>query len=165
VVVGEAALDDGRVVPREVVEHNGGVAIVPVLDDAVLLIRQFRIAVGREILELPAGRLEGDEDPEARARLELEEELGYAAGHMTLLAAYYVSVGYTNELMRVFLARGLRRTARTPEFDERISTVRLSMREVERKLAAREFEDSKTIIGLREMLAYFDAQPDMRREK
>ncbi len=58
--VGEARLDDGTVVPREMVAHHGGVAVVPVLDDAVILIRQYRIVVGQTLLELPAGRLEGD---------------------------------------------------------------------------------------------------------
>src|SRR3990172_2376610 len=123
VVVGEVSLDNGNLVTREIVEHSGGVAIVPILSGSVLLIRQFRIAIGREILELPAGRLEGDEGPEACARRELEEELGYLADHMTLLASYYSSPGFTNERMRIFLAYGLHETARKPEFDERLGQV------------------------------------------
>ncbi|HEY4689146.1 MAG TPA: NUDIX hydrolase [Anaerolineae bacterium] len=155
-VTGEARLDDGGIVTREVIEHNGGVAIVPLVADSVVLIRQFRIAIGREILELPAGRLEGDEDPEQRARQELEEEIGYRAARMIPVASYYSSVGFTNERMHIYLALDLSETARKPESDERIASVRLSIPEVKLKLAARAFEDSKTIIGLREMLSYLE---------
>ena len=152
--VGKARLDDGAVVDREMVSHPGGVAIIPVLDDSVILIRQFRIAVGREILELPAGRLEEGEDPESSARRELEEEIGYRAGQMVPAASYYSSAGFTDERMHLFLAFQLQRTEERPEPDERIQQVRLPIAEIERMLAGAEFEDSKTIIGLRELLAY-----------
>ena len=91
--VGEARLDDGTIVPREVVEHPGGVGVVPVLDDAVVLIRQYRIAIGRDVLEIPAGKLEGDEEPESCGRRELEEETGYRAGRMVAVGSYYASGG------------------------------------------------------------------------
>ena len=161
--VGEARLDDGTVVGREMVRHPGGVAIVPVLDGAVILIRQFRIAVGREILELPAGRLEEGEDPESSARRELEEEIGYRAGQMVPAASYYSSVGFTDERMHLFLAFQLQRTAAKPEPDERIQQVRLPLGEIERMLDGAEFEDSKTIIGLRELLAYLAPDPIQQR--
>ena len=156
---GEVRLDDGTTVEREVVEHSGGVAVVPALDDSVILIRQFRIAVAREMLELPAGRLEEGEAPEACARRELEEEVGYRAGRMVPAASYYSSVGFTNERMFVFLAFQLEMAEERPEADERIHKVIIPVEEVERKLANREFEDSKTIIGLRELLAYLAAHP------
>jgi ADP-ribose pyrophosphatase len=154
VVAGEARLDDGRIVRREVVEHRGGVAVVPVLGDTVILIRQFRIAVGRELLELPAGRLEGDEEPEERARLELEEETGYQAERMVLATSYYSSAGFTNERMYIYLAFDLRPTSQQLEFDERVALAPLPITDIAAKLAAGEFEDAKTIIGLRELLAF-----------
>jgi 8-oxo-dGTP pyrophosphatase MutT (NUDIX family) len=163
-LVGDVRLDDGNVVPREVVEHSGGVAIVPVLDDSVVLIRQFRIAAGREILELPAGRLEGNESPEYCARRELEEEIGYQAGRMVLAASYYSSVGFTNERMFIFLAFQLRKTEQRLEFDERIRKLEIPISEIKGKLSAKEFEDSKTIIGLRELLAYLDERPGIVQE-
>jgi 8-oxo-dGTP pyrophosphatase MutT (NUDIX family) len=152
--VGEARLDEGAVVDREMVAHPGSVAIVPVLDGSVILVRQFRIAVGREILELPAGRLEAGEIPEASARRELEEEIGYRAGQMVPAVSYYASAGFTDERMHLFLAFQLQRTEERPEPDERIQQVRLPIAEIDRMLASAEFEDSKTIIGLRELLAY-----------
>ena len=87
---GMARLDDGMEVHREMVVHPGGVGIVPVLDEGVLLIRQYRIAVQRHVLEIPAGRLEGNEDPEHRGRCELEEECGYRAGRLELVVRFIV---------------------------------------------------------------------------
>jgi len=157
--VGDALLDDGSVVRREVVRHTGGVAIVPVLDDSVILIRQFRIAIGREILELPAGRLEEHEPPESCACRELEEEIGYRAGRIVPVASYYSSVGFTDERMFIFVAFQLQETERRPESDERIQKVTIPLREIRDRLSNKEFEDSKTIIGLRELLAYLEECP------
>ncbi len=151
--VGNVRLDDATKVEREIVEHSGGVAIVPILGQEVILIRQFRISVERKVMELPAGRLEKGDTPELRARLELEEELGYRAGTLVLANAYYSSVGFTNEKMYIFLALDLRETERRPEWDERIELARLPIGEIEPMLLDNKFEDSKTIIGLYTMLA------------
>lgn len=152
--VGEARLDDGSLAVREMVAHHGGVAVVPVLGDDVILIRQYRIVVGKEILEIPAGRLEGDEPPEARARAELEEEIGYWAGKLVLAHSYFSSAGFTDERMHVYLAFDPVETARNPEFDERIEVVRVPIKAITGMLAAGEIEDAKTIIGLQALLAY-----------
>lgn len=151
--VGEARLDDGSLAVREMVAHHGGVAVVPVLGDDVVLIRQYRIVVGKEILEIPAGRLEGDEPPEARARAELEEEVGFRAGKVVLALSYFSSVGFTDERMHVYLAFDLVETTRNPEFDERIEVVRVPIKAIAGMLAAGEIEDAKTIIGLWAFLA------------
>ncbi len=155
---GEAQLDDGTHVSREMVDHFGGVAVVPVLGDSVILIRQFRIAIGKRMLELPAGRLEGEESIEYRARCELEEETGYRAGKMTLATSYYSSAGFTNERMHIFLAFDLVEVGQNLEFDEQIELVVMPLTEVSSKLARDEFDDAKTIIGLRALLASLDLQ-------
>ncbi|MFA6241612.1 MAG: NUDIX hydrolase, partial [Candidatus Hydrogenedentales bacterium] len=100
---GEARLDDGTVAHREVCVHGGGVGIVPVVDDRVILVRQFRIAIDKHILEIPAGRLEPGEDPEHRGRVELEEETGHIAGRMVHVASCYCSPGFTNERDEIYL--------------------------------------------------------------
>lgn len=158
--VGEVRLDDGSVAVREVLRHPGGVAVVPVLGNSVVLISQFRIAIGREILELPAGKREADEDPEACARRELAEEVGYRAGRMVRAATYYSSVGFVDEQMHLFLAFDLQRTGQRPDRDERIRPVVLSLEVVRRRLEKQAFEDSKTIIGLRELLSYLERHPE-----
>ncbi len=152
--VGEVQLDNGEIHSREVIRHNGGVAIVPVIDNSVILIRQFRIAIGRDILELPAGKLETDESPEACAYRELEEEIGYRSGKMLLATSYYSSVGFTDEKMYVFLAFKLRKVIQHLDSDERIEVVNMPIAEIGERLARNEFEDAKTIIGLRGLLVY-----------
>lgn len=159
--VGNVRLDNGSIARREVVEHSGGAAIVPVKDKTVILVRQFRISVGREIVELPAGRLEDQEPPIECARRELEEELGYRAGQLIFMTSYYSSVGFTNEKMHIFLALDLEKTERRPEWDEHIQTVEVPISEIDIELSDNQFEDSKTIIGLRELLSYLRKHPEI----
>lgn len=153
VVMGQARLDNEQVVRRDVVEHHGGVAVVPILGSEVVLIRQFRVAINKELLELPAGRLEGEEEPVYRAQRELEEEIGFRAGRWVLATAYYSSAGFTTERMYIYLAYDLVETAVSPEFDERIQPVRIPIADIPYMLSNHEIEDAKTLIGLRELLA------------
>jgi len=153
---GQVALDNAEVAVREYIRHPGGVAMVPVLHGNVILIRQFRISIERELIELPAGRLAPNEEPMSCAARELEEEIGYRAKRLISIASYFASVGNSNERMYLFLALDLKKTKRRLEADERIGEVVMPLETVKEKLANQEFEDSKTIIGLREMLAYFE---------
>ena len=155
-VRGEVALDDGNTSIREIVHHRGGVAIVPVVADSVILIRQFRIAIGRELIELPAGLLEPGEEPLSCAARELEEEIGYRAKELIPLASYYSSVGFADERMHIFLTLNPEKARHRRDVDERMCEVSMPLQVVREKLAAREFEDAKTIIGLRELLAYLE---------
>jgi ADP-ribose pyrophosphatase len=154
--VGDARLEDGTVAPREVVEHTGGVGILPVVDGSVILVKQFRIAVGEEMLEVPAGRLEPGEDPEYRARIELEEEVGYRAGRVVKIAECYPSPGFTNQLDYIYLAFDCEPCGARPEFDERIEPVRIPLSEIEGVLSRNEIRDAKTIIALRELLIHLE---------
>jgi ADP-ribose pyrophosphatase len=153
---GQVQLDNGDVAVREYIRHSGGVGIVPVVDGNVILIRQFRISIDRELIELPAGRLEPNENPSECAARELEEEIGYRAGKLIRLSSYFASVGNSNERMYLYLALDLEKTERQLEDDERIREVVISLETVKEKLAKQEFEDSKTIIGLREALAHLE---------
>lgn len=151
--VGQAKLEDGTVAHREIVLHGGGVGVVPVFKDGVILVRQFRIAVGKDVLELPAGRLEPGESPEQRALAELEEETGYRAERLVHVGSSYCSPGFTSEMDHIYLAFGLTKTQQNLEHDERVEIVEMSFDECKRKLDACEFDDAKTIIGLRELFA------------
>lgn len=152
--VGEVQLEDGAIHLREVTRHPGGVAIVPVIDNSVIFVRQFRIAVERDMLELPAGKLEKGEQPETCAHRELEEEIGYHAGNLVLATSYYSSVGFADEKMYIYLGFNLQKVAQRLDSDERIEIVQIPIAEIGERLARNEFDDSKTIIGLRELLAY-----------
>ena len=153
---GQVELDNGEVAVREYIRHSGGVGIVPVVDGNIVLIRQFRISIERELIELPAGRLEPNEGPMACAGRELEEEKGYRAGKLIPIASYFASVGNSNERMYLFLALNLEKIERRLEADERIREVVMPFETIQEKLSKQEFEDSKTIIGLREGLAYLE---------
>ncbi len=154
---GRVRMNRGKVVAFDVVEHFGGVAVVPLLGDRVLLVRQPRPAAGESLLEIPAGKLEGpDDDILARAQAELSEEVGYRAGRLLPAAEFYVSPGYCTERIHVFLGLDLAPVDAAPEETEEIERVALTLGEVRRMLDERRFRDSKTIIGLRELLAYLD---------
>jgi len=155
---GNARLRDGALGFREVVEHPGGVGVVPVIDGHVVLVRQYRIAMGKEVLEIPAGKLEGIEDPQARAAIELEEETGYKAGQLIPAGSMYASVGYSSEEIHLFLAFDLEHVGQNCEDDEDIDIVKIPMAEAERLVLSNEIKDGKTIIGLHALFVYLRAQ-------
>jgi ADP-ribose pyrophosphatase len=149
---------DGSVHLREIVEHAPGAAVLAVdADDRVLLVRQLRPAVGRELLELPAGIVEPGEEPIACALRELEEETGHTADQLEPLARFYTSPGFCTEELHVFLARGLRASAvrPSPDADEEVELVRVPLAEALAWLRRGELADAKTVVGL---LAYADRQ-------
>ena len=148
VYVDRIELPDGREVVREVVHHPGAVAIVPALKTGdVLLVRQARPAVDRELWEIPAGTLEADEPAADSARRELREETGYVASDWTALGVFFTSPGICDEQMSLFLARDLTRVG---EFDPReISLCRpFRPEELRTMVACGEIQDAKTLIGL-----------------
>jgi len=134
---------------REVVCHSGSVVVLPRLADGrVLLVRQFRYAVGQSLWELVAGGIEPGETPQQAARRELIEESGYRAGAVRPLFTFYPSPGFLTEEMHLIEARRLARTTARPEADELIEVGRFSVQELFRKLRAKEIRDGKTLVGL-----------------
>jgi ADP-ribose pyrophosphatase len=145
---------------RDVVHHPGSAVIVPVFaDGTVALVRQYRHPAVRYLLEAPAGTLESGERPEAGAARELEEELGLVAGKMVQLCEFFVSPGFCEEKMWVYLATDLTETAQRLEDDELIEVVRVSFSRALEMISDGEIEDAKTIIGL--MLATSHLGPAM----
>jgi ADP-ribose pyrophosphatase len=139
----------GRRGTRVIIEHPGSVAVVPLLDDGrLVLIRQFRLAVGGVIWEVPAGHIERGEDPEACARRELEEETGYRAGEVERLFEAYLSPGSSTELMRFFLATGLEKREQRTKEDETIVVEPVELASVARMIASNEIRDAKTIAAI-----------------
>lgn len=151
VVVDKIRLPDGHITNRDYVRHPGAAAVVPVLGDEVLLVRQNRHAIGSDLLEIPAGKLDVEgEPPEECARRELEEETGYQADDWVALGAFYTSPGFTDERFHLYLARGLRVVAPPPETDhgEPIAIEWVAMEQALAGVASGEITDSKTVIGL-----------------
>ena len=145
----DAVREGEQTYTREVVWHNGGAAVVACFADrTVALVKQYRHPTGRYVLELPAGRIEAGELPETCAARELEEELGVVADRLEPLSEFYTTPGFCSERLYVFLATGLRETARRHDEDEIIEVVRLPFAHALALTAAGKIEDAKTIIGL-----------------
>lgn len=143
----------GRVAQREIVEHPGAVAIVPLHDDAsVVMIDQYRHAVGRRLRELPAGLLDTPgEDPVATARRELLEEVGCTAQDWSVLVDVVSSPGFSDEAVRVFLARGLTEIGRPAGGDDEeadLSVVRVPLADAVRQVLAGEIVNASTVAEL-----------------
>jgi ADP-ribose pyrophosphatase len=134
---------------REVVRHAGSVATLAVDDQQrVLLVRQYRYPVDDEIWELPAGRIDGAEEPVTGARRELEEEAGVQAGHVEQIAFFHTTPGFCDERMFIFRATSLTLGAARPEPDERIELRWFTPEEVDRMVATGEVHEGKTLVAL-----------------
>lgn len=141
---------------REVVRHPGAVVVVPVRSrpdtaPVVILVRQYRASVGEELLELPAGKRDVDgEAPEQTASRELAEEVGMSAGRLELLARFYNSPGFCDELSWLYLASDLQAVPASPQGPEEahMQLVELPLGEAEQLIASGQIKDAKTMVGL-----------------
>ena len=139
----------GVTVIRDVVTHSGSVVLLPLFDDGrVLLVRQYRHAVGSYLWELVAGRIEPRESPLAAAKRELLEETGYTARRFRKLLEIYPSPGYVSERMLVYSAEGLTAGQARPEADERITARQFSLRELDVMMRRGSLRDAKSVAGI-----------------
>ena len=139
----------GRRLIRETIQHPGAVVVVPLVDPArIVFVRQYRRAVGKVLLELPAGTLEPGERREACARRELAEETGWRARRLRRIGQFYAAPGFISEQLTVFLAQGLIRAASRPEPDEVVTPVILSLREALAQIRSGAICDANSIIGV-----------------
>jgi len=155
--VDEILTPEGRRSSRDIVGHPGAVAIVALdPEDRILMVRQFRLAAGRTLLEIPAGTLDRDadgslEDPDLAARRELEEETGFRAGSWEHLGAFWTAPGFATELMHLYLARDLvpAHGARLgPDDDERLELEHVPWREAVAAAEQGGIADAKTLVGV-----------------
>ena len=142
------ALENGDTALREIVRHHGGACVAALTaENEVYLVRQFRYAIGREMWELPAGKLEADEDPFAAAQRELTEEVGVTADTWLELGPFYPTVGYCTEAIHLYAAKDLHPAAMHLDEDEFLEPYRVPLDEVVQRILAGEIRDGKTIIG------------------
>lgn len=152
--VDEVMLSNGDKTTREIVEHNGAVAIIPLIDEErMFLVKQFRKAIEKELIELPAGKIEKEEDPKECALRELEEEIGYKAGHIQKLLSIYTSPGFSNEIIHIYVAGDLKKTKINRDDDELMDIIEVSINEAKNMMDEGKIMDAKTITGI---LAYFN---------
>ncbi len=147
--VDSVRLPGGRISEREIVEHDSCVAIVAIDgDDNVLLVRQFRKAVEKELLEIPAGGIEAGEEPAAAVRRELAEETGYRPQTVAEIGGFYSSPGYCTEYLHLFLAGDLTPDRLKAEDSEGIELVRIPQGQIVELIQSGAIRDAKSIAGL-----------------
>ena len=143
--VDTALLPDGKTATREVVEHNGGVCVVPLTDDGcVLAVRQYRYPYSETVLEIPAGKRDGDEDPFVCGVRELREETGATAAEFRFLGELYPSPGYCGEVIWMYAAKGLTFGEQETDEDEFLSVEKIPLDKMTDMVLAGEIKDAKT---------------------
>ncbi|WP_449536836.1 NUDIX hydrolase [Ferdinandcohnia sp. Marseille-Q9671] len=143
----EVELPNGHTSRRELIKHPGAVAVLAVTDDnKLVMVQQYRKALDKVIIEIPAGKLEKGEAPEYTAKRELEEETGYECDSLTPLISFYTSPGFADELVHLFIARGLRKIENPAGLDEDefVDVLEITLDEALNLLQERKIYDAKT---------------------
>lgn len=151
VAVGEFETPAGATISRELVRHPGAVSVVPIVDDHVVMVRQYRAAIGGDLLEIPAGKRDvADEPPELTAARELVEEVGLRPRSLELLSAFYNSAGFCDEYCYVFLATDFDGATAEAHGEEEVhmTVERVPLDDVPAMIADGRLCDAKSIIGL-----------------
>ncbi len=149
VMLDHAELCDGSIVKREVVEHPGGVTVLPIDDDGFCYcVRQFRYPMGKVMLEVPAGKLEKGEDHRECAVRELSEETGFSADELTYLGPICTSPGFSTEVLHIYLAQGLHAGKSHPDEGEFLSVEKHHIDELVDMVMSGEIDDGKTVIAV-----------------
>ncbi|MEE1038043.1 MAG: NUDIX hydrolase [Eubacterium sp.] len=134
---------------REIIEHNGGAVAVALTDDGkVVLVKQFRKAMEKDMIELPAGKIEENEDPLSTINRELKEETGYEAKDVKLIAEFNPSVGYASETLYIYLATGLVPGEQNFDEHEAIDVLEVPLDEAIDMVVRGEITDGKSMVGL-----------------
>lgn len=149
VIVDEALLENGKLARREVVHHHGGACVAAITPEKeIYMVRQFRYSFGEELWELPAGKLEPNEDPLEAAKRELEEEAGITAQNYFDLGVLYPTVGFCTEKIYTWAATDLKATQQHLDEDEFLSVYKVPLKKAVEMVLSGEIRDSKTAVAV-----------------
>ena len=162
VQVDEVELPNGKTSTRELVKHPGAVAVIAMTEEGkIVLVEQYRKPLEKELVEIPAGKLEKGEDPEICAKRELEEETGYGCDSLELVSSFYTSPGFADELIHVYVAKGLKKleNAAGLDEDEFVNLMEVTLEEALEFIKNQRIFDAKTIYAVQYLqLALGDAK-------
>jgi ADP-ribose pyrophosphatase len=147
----EVELPNGKTAKREIIKHPGAVAIIAITDEnKIVMVEQFRKPLDKIIVEIPAGKLEKGEEPAVCARRELEEETGYDCSQLDLLVSFYTSPGFADEIVHVYIAKGLvkKENAAALDEDEFVNLEELTLDEALQYVKCQKIYDAKTIFAV-----------------
>ncbi|MCR8843037.1 NUDIX hydrolase [Paenibacillus sp. SC116] len=143
--VDTVSLPDGSTATREIVKHPGAVAVLAIRDDKMIVVEQYRKPLGKSQVEIPAGKLDAGELPEAAAKRELEEETGNQAESLIPLTSFYTSPGFADEIIHLFVAEQLVQGSMQTDEDEFLEVTALTLDEAFEAIRAGRISDAKTI--------------------
>lgn len=148
--VDDVLMPNNKAATREYTSHPGAVAVIPFLPGRkeIILVRQYRYPVDKMTLEIPAGKLSKGENIVSCARRELEEETGYAAGRLKKILSFYPSTAFSTEILHIFVAYDLKKTAPRPDDDEFIKIKKVKYSSAVKMVETGKIQDAKSIIGL-----------------
>lgn len=146
----EVQLPNKQIGYREIVRHHGGVGILAIIENKIMLVKQYRYAQQADTLEIPAGKIELGEDPYLTGMREIEEETGYHAESLTLFSKALPTPGYCTEVLYLYEANNLKKAEHplSPDEDEFIDVIMMDLQEAYEKVLAMEIIDAKTIIAI-----------------
>ncbi|MFJ8256202.1 NUDIX domain-containing protein [Peribacillus asahii] len=145
--VDDVELPNGKTSKREIIKHPGAVAVIAITDDGkIVMVEQYRKAMERSLVEIPAGKLEPGEEPLKTAERELEEETGYVCGRMEHVISFYTSPGFADELVHVYVAHQLskKEDAASLDEDEFVEVIELTLEEAQQYIEEEKIYDAKT---------------------
>ena len=146
--VDHVRLPDGRTATREIVRHPGAVAVLALKDDKLIVVEQYRKALEKSQVEIPAGKLEPGEDPEEAAKRELEEETGYRCESLKRICSFYTSPGFADEKLHLFAAESVVPGTAHLDEDEFLECGEITFEEAQRYIAEGRISDAKTILAV-----------------
>ncbi|NLL96061.1 MAG: NUDIX hydrolase [Clostridiaceae bacterium] len=141
-------LPNGHIASRDIIRNPGAAVIIPIIDDCIVLVEQFRKAAEKTFIELPAGKLEYGEDPEACAERELKEETGYSAKKLEKVLSLYPAPAFADEILHIYLATDLEKGEATPDEDEFISSKAYKIEDALAMIDEGTINDGKTVAGI-----------------